>query len=114
VSTLLTKLTPAQREQVLQDGAIFGRSYIYERADGTVEVLSMTRLETYFAPAVPDSMPLPPTEATWHMIAAGSAVLHDMIIEQATMDRGRLWFRDSGHVLRHIWRAMEKARGTKP
>lgn len=53
MSTLLTRLTEDQQKQVLEDGAIFGSAYIYERHDGTVEVLNQTRLEIYFEKSVP-------------------------------------------------------------
>lgn len=56
----------------------------------------------YFAPS--DS----PRGPTWEMVAAGSAALHDMVIEEATIVRGQVWFQDSRKVVTEIWKRMEK------
>lgn len=53
MTTLLTKLTEAQQEKVLEEADLFGCAYIYQHADGTVEVLEQPRLEVYFAKSAP-------------------------------------------------------------
>lgn len=47
---------------------------------------------------------------TEDMLLAGAAMLEDMTVRHATIDRGKVWFRSPSVVVTNIWRAMQKAR----